>query len=123
MTLQPEQARQIGRIGGYSKAAKYPVGELTKAARLGFMARFEPADPDLDEAERRRRTQAALNAHMARLAHKSARARRQKRHARTTKNATTTVQAGIETTDRNRMSDATYTNPSDKLIPEAIPNA
>lgn len=64
-----------GRIGGYSRAAKYGPDELTGAARRGFMRRFEPADPGLSEAERQRRTECNLKAHMARLARLSAKAR------------------------------------------------
>lgn len=74
--LDPHDASLRGRIGGFSKAAKHPADTLTTAARRGFMARFEPSDPDLDEDERRRRTQAALRAHMAKLAYLSSRSRR-----------------------------------------------
>ena len=65
-----------GRIGGYSRAAKYSPDVLTGAARKGFLARFTPTDPLISEEERSRRAQAALNAHMASLARKSAMARR-----------------------------------------------
>jgi hypothetical protein len=75
VTLDPHDAAQRGRIGGFSKAAKHPADTLTTAARRGFMARFEPSDPDLDQAERQRRTQAALRAHMAKLAYLSSKAR------------------------------------------------
>jgi len=61
-----------GKIGGYAKAAKYSPVELTGAARRGFMARFEPQEEGLSQEERQRRTQAALRAHMARLARLSA---------------------------------------------------
>ena len=76
MSLDCCEARLRGRIGGFSKAAKYPAETLTAAARRGFLARFEPADPGLDENERQRRAQAALRAYMAGLARKSALARR-----------------------------------------------
>ena len=65
-----------GRIGGYARAAKYASNELTGPARSGFMKRFEPQDPSLSPDERLRRTEAALRAHMARLARLSAKARR-----------------------------------------------
>jgi hypothetical protein len=65
-----------GRIGGYSRAAKYPAGELTCGARAGFLRRFEPTDPNLSEAERQRRTECNLKAYMAKLARLSARARK-----------------------------------------------
>ncbi|CCH89088.1 protein of unknown function [Modestobacter italicus] len=51
----------------------------TRPARQGLRARFErEADPDgvLDEAERARRADALMTAHMLRLARASARARR-----------------------------------------------
>lgn len=65
-----------GRIGGFAKSAKYDSNELTAAARAGFLRRFEPQEPDLSPEEHQRRLQAALKAHMARLARLSAIARR-----------------------------------------------
>jgi len=64
-----------GKIGGFARAAKYSAGELTGPARQGFLKRFEPKDEDLSAEERLRRSQAALNSHMARLARLSAVAR------------------------------------------------
>ena len=61
-----------GKIGGYAKAARYSPDELTGAARRGFMARFEPQEQGLSQEERQRRAQAALRAHMAKLARLSA---------------------------------------------------
>lgn len=61
-----------GRIGGFARAAKYSPDELTGQARQGFLKRFEPQDSGLSQEERDRRTQAALRAHMARLARLSA---------------------------------------------------
>ena len=61
-----------GRIGGYSRASKYSPDQLTGAARQGFMARFQPQEEGLSQEERDRRTQAALRAHMAKLARLSA---------------------------------------------------
>ena len=78
MSLDHRDAYLRGRIGGYAKAAKHPADELTTAARRGFMARFEPSEPDLDDAEKQRRTQAALRAHMAKLAYLSSKARGRK---------------------------------------------
>jgi hypothetical protein len=75
-----EQALR-GRIGGYAKASRYPKGELTRAAREQFLAKFEKeVDPEglLPPEERQRRAKAALRAHMARLAGKSATARRRR---------------------------------------------
>ena len=67
-----------GRIGGYSRAAKYGPEELTGKARAAFLRRFEPKDPDLPPEEKQRRAYAALRAHMAKLARKSVLARRRK---------------------------------------------
>lgn len=67
-----------GRVGGFTKASRYPPGELTRAARAGLLARFErEVDPDrlLPLDERLRRVEAARRAHMARLALFSARKR------------------------------------------------
>jgi hypothetical protein len=58
-----------GKIGGYAS-------ELTKAARHGFLKRFEPTDIGLSPEEFTRRTQANLKMHMAQLARKSALVRR-----------------------------------------------
>ena len=78
MPLDHRDAYLRGRIGGYAKAAKHPADELTTAARRGFMARFQPSDPDLSDDERQRRAQAALKAHMAKLAYLSSKARGRK---------------------------------------------
>lgn len=75
----PVVRRQVARIGGLSRAALYDGREVTRAARRGFIARFEDAvDPDrrLAPDERERRAQAAMRAHMARLALRSAKSRR-----------------------------------------------
>lgn len=65
-----------GRIGGFSRAAKYPSNELTCQARAGFLHHFEPTDTGLSQEEFVRRTQAGLRAHMAKLARLSALARK-----------------------------------------------
>ena len=68
-----------GRIGGLTKAARHSPSELTGPAQAGFLRRFRvEVDPEgiLPEAERERRANAALRAHMARLAMASAEARR-----------------------------------------------
>lgn len=75
----PLVRRQVARIGGLTRAARYDGREVTSAARRGFMARFEDeVDPErkLSLAERQRRAQAAMRAHMARLALRSAKSRR-----------------------------------------------
>ena len=75
----PSDMAARGRIGGYARAAKYPAQELTKAARNGFLRRFEPADPNLSPEERQRRVQCGLKAHMARLTRLSIVARKDRR--------------------------------------------
>jgi hypothetical protein len=75
----PIVRRQVARIGGLTRAARYDGRVVTSAARRGFMARFEDeVDPDrqLPLDERQRRAQAAMRAHMARLALRSAKSRR-----------------------------------------------
>jgi hypothetical protein len=75
----PVVRQQVARIGGLARSARYDGREVTSAARRGFMARFEDeVDPDrrLPPDERARRAQAAMRAHMARLALRSARSRR-----------------------------------------------
>lgn len=78
MTIDSRDMASRGRIGGYARAARYAPEELTGKARAGFLKRFEPTDPDLTDAERARRAECALKAHMARLAYLSAKARRRK---------------------------------------------
>jgi hypothetical protein len=75
-------ARSVAaRIGGLTRASLYDGKEVTAPARSAFLRRFElQVDPEgtLPEEERSRRIQAALRAHMARLALKSAKARRKR---------------------------------------------
>jgi len=68
-----------GRLGAHALHAKYDSRELTAAARSKFLERFiNEVDPEraLSEAERLKRAEHALRAHMTRLALKSAKARR-----------------------------------------------
>jgi len=69
-----------GRIGGYSRAAKYSPEKLTGPARKKFLARFIPDEPGLSEEEKQRRAQAALRCHMAKLARQSALARKDRKN-------------------------------------------
>jgi len=70
--FNPADMAARGRIGGYSRAAKYRPDELTGAARSGFMRRFYKDLPEgLTEQERARRAECALRAHMCALARKS----------------------------------------------------
>jgi hypothetical protein len=66
------------RIGAFAQHAAHDVRKTTAAGRAAFLGRFErQVDPDglLEPAERTRRAQSALRAHMARLALRSAQAR------------------------------------------------
>ena len=78
MVIDSRDMSLRGKIGGFSKAAKYSPQELTGAARVGFLKRFIPNDDNLSEGERMRRTQANLRAHMARLARLSAMKRKRR---------------------------------------------
>ena len=80
MTYDSREMGARGRIGGYSRAARYSPQELTGKARSSFLRRFTPDDPDLSEAERQRRTECNLKAYMAKLSRKSALARRNGKH-------------------------------------------
>lgn len=74
-----ETRRLASRLGAHTLHAKYDSKEITAPARRAFIARFEDeVDPDrmLPEAERQRRAEHALKAHMTRLALASAKARR-----------------------------------------------
>lgn len=74
MTLTPERAAQLGRIGSHSRWAHEPDRvAATQPARDGFMAKFErQVDPDglLTPQERAFRAEHAMKAHMARIASK-----------------------------------------------------
>jgi hypothetical protein len=66
-----------GRIGAHILHATHDSRELTAKARSRFLARFyEQTDPALPEAERLRRAEHLLRAHMTKLALASAKARR-----------------------------------------------
>jgi hypothetical protein len=78
MSLSPELRSQRGRIAALVRWSQEDPQSGTQAARDGFHQRFlDAVDPDgtLPPAERERRAQAALKAHMAQLAFKSAKAR------------------------------------------------
>lgn len=74
----PEQRSLAAAIGAHELHSRYDSRELTKNARAKFLDRFlDEVDPNhiLPEAERERRAGHLLQAHMRRLALKSARAR------------------------------------------------
>ncbi len=76
--LTPAQRSLRSRLAAYSLHAQRDPKETTQAARAAFLNRFEhEVDPDgsLPPAERARRAEAALRAHMTRLALASSRAR------------------------------------------------
>lgn len=75
----PQVRRQVARIAALTRWSRQDPIVGTVQARTSFLSRFErEADPrgTLPEAERQRRAQAALRAHMLRLALASARSRR-----------------------------------------------
>jgi len=73
-TLTPDERSLRARIGAYAQHARHDPRETTRKARAAFLAGFLNAQPaDLPETERLRRAEAALRAHMARLAYRSAR--------------------------------------------------
>lgn len=81
LSLSPEQRRLRAQTAASERWSKEDPREGTKPARAAYMRRFvDQVDPDriLPEAERGRRAQAALRAHMARMALASSRARAKK---------------------------------------------
>lgn len=82
VTLTPERAALIGRIGAHALHARVDSREITAPARKAFLARFlDEVDPErtLPEAERQRRAEHARKAYFSRLAlarHESARKKR-----------------------------------------------
>jgi hypothetical protein len=81
LSLSPEQRRLRAQTAAYERWSKEDPREGTKPARAAYMRRFvDQVDPNrvLPEAERERRAQAALRAHMARMALASSRARAKK---------------------------------------------
>lgn len=75
----PEQRRRHAQMAAYAMHSKHDPRETTRAARAGFLARFErEVDPAgvLPPAERTRRAEAAKQSYMLKLAMKSAAARR-----------------------------------------------
>ncbi len=80
--LTPEQRRLRAQIAAHTKWADTDRVAGTAAARAAFLARFEAnVDPDgtLPPAERLRRAENAMRAHMARLSFLSARSRARRR--------------------------------------------
>lgn len=82
MSLTPAQRSTRARLAAHTRWAKTDDRQAAvKAARKGFMARFEnEVDPDgvLSPAELARRADSALRAHMSRLALKKSLGHREK---------------------------------------------
>jgi len=77
--LSPSQRSMRARLAAHTMHARHDSRQVTANARKAFVERFErQVDPDgvLSVAERRRRAEHAMRAHMTRLALRSARARR-----------------------------------------------
>ena len=78
----PSQRSQAARVAAFSLHASHDPYATTAPARAAFIAKFaRQVDPEgiLEPAERERRAQAAMRAHMAALALKSSRARQRGR--------------------------------------------
>jgi hypothetical protein len=79
----PVHRALIARLAAYSKWAMCDDPEVAmRAPHKGFLARFEKqVDPEgrLSPTDRQRRAEAAMKAHMTRLALRSAQSRKRKR--------------------------------------------
>ena len=80
LSLSPEQRSLRASIAAHAMHAKYDSREITANARAGFLTKFldevDATTPGLPGAERLRRAEHLLRAHMKRLALASSRARR-----------------------------------------------
>jgi hypothetical protein len=77
-SLTPEQRRLRASVAAHERWAHNDPVEGTKPARTAWFGKFiEQVDHDrkLPEAERQRRAQSAMRAHMQRMALRSSRAR------------------------------------------------
>ncbi len=72
VSLSPEQRRIRASLAAHEMHARHDPREITAAARAGFLAKFirevDAATPGLPEAERLRRAEHLMRAHMKRLA-------------------------------------------------------
>ncbi len=82
VSLTPEQRRLRASLAAHEMHAQHDSREITAGARAGFLAKFlrevDAATPGLPEAERLRRAEHLLRAHMQRLALASSKARARK---------------------------------------------
>jgi len=79
--MSPSQRALRARLAAYAMHARHDGREITANGRTAFVERFErEVDPDgvLPVAERQRRAEHAMRAHMTRLALRSAQARRRR---------------------------------------------
>jgi hypothetical protein len=82
MSLTAAERSTRARIGAYARAAQYDGRQVTAAATVAQLARFDrQVDPDgvLPPEERARRARAALRAHMTTLSLRAQRARRKRK--------------------------------------------
>ena len=81
-SLSPEQRSIRASLAAHEMHARHDSREITANARAGFLAKFlrevDAAAPGLSEAERLRRAEHLMRAHMKRLALASSRARARK---------------------------------------------
>lgn len=79
LSLSPEQRSLRASLAAHAMHARNDPRETTVAGRAGFLAKFlrkvDEVAPGLSEAERLRRAEHLLRAHMKRLALASSRAR------------------------------------------------
>lgn len=82
VSLSPEQRRLRASLAAHEMHARHDSREITANARAGFLTKFlrevDDTTPGLSEAERQRRADHLLKAHMRRLALASSRARARK---------------------------------------------
>lgn len=82
LSLSPEQRKLRASLAAHAMHAKNDSRDISANARAGFLKRFldqvDAATPGLPEAERQRRADHLLKAHMRRLALASSRARARK---------------------------------------------
>ena len=83
VSLTTEQRSLRASLAAHEMHARNDSREITAKARTGFLAKFlrevDEYEPDLPEAERQRRAEHLLHAHMKRLALASSKARSARR--------------------------------------------
>lgn len=86
LSLSPEQRSLRASLAAHEMHARHDSREVTANARAGFLAKFlrevDAATPGLPDAQRLRRAEHLLRAHMQRLALRSSRARASRKAAR-----------------------------------------